>query len=232
MDLVYIYYDNPGMLELQIKCWNAYVGLLRKLPTILLVDDGSPKSPAVDVVRRCGCQLPIKVFRIKENLPWNVSGARNLGCTHARGWIFVSDIDTLLPASQAQVLIEEHDLQQQYCYTVQRIRHANLQPINPGISTVVFHKKQFLRIGGYDEDYAGHYGKEDRDFLDRLIKIVRTRKILNVAVQNVQRSEIRDASTRGLDRDSSRNSALFLKKSAAGFPPVGPRLRFTWERVL
>jgi len=232
MDMVFLYYDNPQMLAAQIECWNSYVGVLKKPPTILLVDDGSPKTSAVKVVRQSDCRVPIKVFRIKEDIAWNFPGARNLGCTHAKGWIYLSDIDTLLPSRDAKQLFEKHVLDPELFYLPERVLDRDSSPLTRSVSTVLFHKKKYNLVSGYDEDYAGFYGRDDRDYITRLGRVARLAYVTDVFTRAVLRADIKDATTRGLDRDDARNKALFLKKKAAGFPKIGPRLRFSWKRVL
>jgi len=232
VNLVYLYYDNPRMLAAQLDNWNSYAEVLKKLPTVIVVDDGSPNSPAADVVRRYGCRLPLKVYRINENIRWNFSGARNLGCSQAKGWIFTSDIDMLLPAEDARQLFEELELDADYFFLPERISYRDGTPLPKSVSTVFFHKKKFAEAGGYDEDYAGFYAKEDRDFIQRLGRVARLAYLTKVTIQAVTKKEIGDASTSGVDRNPDRNTALYLKKQAAGFPKPKKPLRFTWQQVL
>jgi len=232
INLVFLYYDNPEMLRAQIDCWNSYVGVLQTLPTILLIDDGSPHTFAAEIVRDHGCHVPIKVFRIQEDIRWNFTGARNLGCSQAKGWIYISDIDTQLPASAAQQFFESAPLDPNCFYIPRRVWLPKRIEASPPLVNLFFHKKKYLEIGGYDEDYAGHYGREETDFFRRLrraaTKVVRD----DVCLEVVPHSMIGDSRTRGRKRDKTRNIALFDKKEAAGFPnPVNP-LRFTWKRVL
>ena len=146
MDMVYLYYDNPQMLAVQMENWNTYLGVLRQPPTILLVDDGSPCAAAADIVRQSGCRVPIKVFRIKEDIAWNFPGARNLGCLHAQDWIFMSDIDSLLPAPDAKRLFESRPLDKSRAYRPKRVIYPSLAQCHRSSSALLFHKEQYLRI--------------------------------------------------------------------------------------
>jgi hypothetical protein len=232
VNLVYLYYDNPLMLAAQLGNWNSYAGVLKKLPSVILVDDGSPKTSAAEIVQRHGCELPIKVFRIKEDIRWNFSGARNLGCSQAKGWMFLSDIDMLLPPEDARQLSEELELDPDYFFLPQRVRFRDRAPLPQSVSTLRVHKKKFTQAGGYDEDYAGFYAKEDRDLLERLGRVARLAYLKKVTIQAVTKKEIKDASTSGVDRNPDRNTALYLKKKAAGFPKPKNPIRFSWERTL
>jgi hypothetical protein len=232
MHLVFLYYDNPGMLARQLACWSSYAGVLDPVPEILLVDDGSPRTRAVDTVRQVGCGIPIKVFRIKEDIPCNFAGARNLGCHHAEGWIYVSDIDTLLYAEDAKNFFQAYPLDQRCFYQPRWTLLPELTEGPPGMVNLLFHKEMYEAVGGYDEDYAGRYGKEEVDFYRRLIR--RAPKVYrkSVLIRVMPPALVADANTRGLVRDKSHNAGLFAQKEAAGFPRPAHPLRFSWERVL
>jgi hypothetical protein len=226
MNMVFLYYDNPRMLAEQIKYWNSYVGVLRNLPEILLIDDGSPKTFAADIVRQVGCKLPIRIFRIKEDIAWNFSGARNLGCTHADSWIYVSDIDTLLTAAAAQLLFEEQPLKQECFYRPRRIWLPDSREASPAIVNLLFHKQKYLEIGGYD-------GREETDFHGRLKRVAGEVYRPDVVIQAVPPSLIADARSKtSRSRDKARNALIYARKALAGFPTSVNPLRFSWERVL
>lgn len=233
LEMIVLYYENPDMLRRQLICWSDYGTVLETPPIITVIDDGSPRNPAIDVIRRVMCgDLCMRVFRIKENIPWNCAGARNLGCFHAEGWIYVSDIDLLLPAREAKKLFEGMSLSKNDFYTTRRLDFRTGEERKPSLSNLLFHKELFLRIGGYDENYAGFYGHEDRDFLARLRRVARGVYRKDVTVQVVKPGVVIDARTRGYTRARKRNRALFEGRKRAGFPrPVNP-LRFAWERVL
>ena len=230
--MIFLYYDNPLMLAEQVRCWNTYLDFLKNTPTLIVVDDGSPSTQAVKVLKKCPCRVPIRVFRIREDIPWNFSGARNLGCLHANDWIYMSDIDTLLYGQDASNMFEGRTLDENCFYMPKRIYLPGLETARPAIVNLLFHKAQYLASGGYDEDYAGYYGREESDFLRRLKRVANLVECHDACVRVMSPSIIHDARSRGRPRDKTRNAALFDQKRAAGFPkPVNP-MRFTWERVL
>jgi hypothetical protein len=233
MDMIILYYENPGMLKHQLSCWASYKACLLAIPRITIIDDGSTKHPAADVIRNAECNdLPLRLFRINENIPWNCAGARNLGCFQAEGWIYVSDIDILLLPEEARKLFEAMPLNKKHFYTLRRVDYRTGEERDVAQSNLLFHKDLFIKAGGYDEDYSGHYGKEDGDFLMRLQRIGRKVHRRDVTLQVVRREVIPDASTRNDARDSTRNKELFRRKGHAGFPKPANHLRFAWERVI
>jgi hypothetical protein len=46
LTIVVLYYDNPKMLEYQMKYWSRYAEYLSFCPTISVIDDGSQRVPA------------------------------------------------------------------------------------------------------------------------------------------------------------------------------------------
>jgi hypothetical protein len=232
MDIVFLYYDNPRMLEFQIDCWNLYSNALASGFRILLIDDGSPKIPATEIIKKKQCNFKIEVYRIIEDIDWNFSGARNLGCSMATDWIYVSDIDTMLLPNEAVKFFDGAPLESNHFYMPKRVKYSDAQALRPAVVNLLFHKEKFLEIGGYDEDYAGHYGKEEIDFFRRLRRVAQLVRRNDVLTHVVRPSQIRDANTRGRLRDKSRNTELFDKKLSGGLKNPVDSLRFSWERVI
>jgi len=232
MNMIFLYYDNPRMLKIQIRYWNSYAGILTQIPEILLVDDSSPRTNAAKIVKKVGCEIPIRIFRINENIQWNMPGARNLGCHHAKGWIYMSDIDTVIPKVEAKKLFEKYPLDENCFYMPKRVWLPGSTPAAPAIVNLLYHKSQYQKIGGYDEDYSGSYYKEDVDYIERLKRSIPMVERNDVTIKVVHHSVVSDSRTRGMSRDRSRNQQLFQEKEALGFPkPINP-LRFSWEREL
>jgi hypothetical protein len=230
--MVFVYYDNPRMLQQQIVCWNAYAGVVKPVPKVILVDDASPRHPAAEVLLRYPCKIPVEVYRIKEDIPWNCSGARNLGCLHAEGWIYMSDMDTILLSDDARRMFSVRRLKRGTFYLMRRCRQSDLQEIELSVVNLLFHKSKYLEIGGYDEDYAGFYAHEERDFILRLERVATAVLLKQIAVRLISGGIVPDANTQALSRDRQRNRLLFYLKGKAGFGEPAPGLRFSWERVL
>ena len=227
LTLVFSYYEAPVMLSRQIEVWNTYSA--SSVSKVILVDDGSQVHPAADVVRLHPCSLPLELYRVKDNIPWNISGARNLGCSVATGWIYLSDIGELV--QPADVVKMGEGLTSGCFYQFPRAAWPSGRERRPAMVNLVLERELFDRVGGFDEDYSGAYGNEDMDFYLRMKRTGRLVYRADVRVWSMPSYMVPDACASGLSRDNSRNNAILLGKVKAGFPAVTSRLRFQWERV-
>jgi hypothetical protein len=230
IDLIFLYYDNPKMLANQAQHWNTYPKKVHVPVRINVIDDGSPKVSARSVLERTAINLPLRLFRILDDIPWNFTGARNLGCANAAGWIYMSDIDSILFADDAHRLFDQC-LNPMFSYITRRVRFEDEREVKPAITNLLFHKTNYTALGGYNEDYAGYYGRGDTEFWLRLKSITPILMMDSAALRLVSTKTIPDASTRGMSRDKTRNTKLFESRKRTGFSPPSKMLRFKWERV-
>jgi hypothetical protein len=239
--LVYPYYDQPLMLERQIAAWTALASLDVR---VVVVDDCSTKFPAVDILKGRFKDAFLDLYRVDENIPWNVSGARNLGCTRYPGWTFVSDLDHLLyPEDAARLFADLESTKNRhpsfsqfpglrFAFQPALVSLPYNRPLTPVSSTLLFHSVTFHELGGYDEDYAGGYCYEDVDFLMRLRSLTTVVSRPDVTIRLAPHFHIPDATTAELSRSISRNATIYQAKCLALFPKPKPGLRFNWSRLL
>ncbi len=225
---VFIYYDNPGALRRQIECWATWPRDL--IEKIVLIDDGSRRFPALPILRSIHMPHKVELYLIAPDIAWNMAGARNLGCSKAAGWIFISDMDTLLYAEDLAQLIDRARPGQYH--KPRRVSLPNDRPMIPSIVSLLFHRDEFDKCGGYDEDFAGHYGFEEFNFEARLGKVAMPVDRADVKLRFMPGWQTPDARTTGLDRDPGRNRSLFFAKRAIGHPRPERPLRFLWSRLL
>lgn len=236
------YYENPGMLSLQYRNWLAWPGKHRKRLRVVIVDDGSPQGPAVNVPRPYG--LPeIEIYRVLQDRPWHQHAARNLAMSVAEGWVLLTDMDHMLTAESAALLfkaIGKGGLDEATSYTLDRIEADTSEPTlgkdgkpKPHPNTFLLTHSLYWQIGGYDEDYCGIYGT-DKLFRDRREK--HQTGHLQISLTRYWREIIPDASTRSLERKEGRKpgqkAAILAAKIARGEGGNIVTLNFPWERVL
>lgn len=227
------YYENGTMLDRHMVEWAGYSTECKAKLNIILVDDGSPKDPALSHIKDVG--ISIQLYRIKKDIPWNQNGARNLAMTHAdKGWCLLTDMDHLLPSNQLKKIFKvDWNLNQAYRPLRVKVdgseykRHPN---------TYLMTRKSYWGVGGYDESFAGYYGTDStfRRRLNRTVKLIDTDHFHFVLYG---REDIPDASTnpdrygrKGTKFYVSHNKKLNLRKKLTP-KPIAP-LNFEWERIL
>jgi len=201
ISLVFAYYENPSMLELQWREIAKYPASVKDKLEVLIVDDGSPTRPAMDVVRPQN--LPrLSIFRIDRDLRWNQDAARNIGAYEAQSpWLLLTDIDHVVPAETLSHLIGLKKDPSVF-YTFSRIKFATGEKREPHPNSYFMTKDLYWAIGGHDEDYAGIYGK---DFLFQKRAHRHTSEVvLNGApLARVGSTLVGDAGTRTISRKNT-----------------------------
>ena len=227
ISLVVNAYQAQAALDRQLAQWRLWPLALRCAVEVVVVDDGSARPLAVDA-GAVPQGMRLQLARIHEDIAWNMPGARNLGALLARGeWLLFHDVDHFVPADGLALLLAHR--QRLDARTLYRFaRSADGQLINPHINSFLCGRDGFWCAGGYDEDFAGHYGHEDSCFHGAWGARVGPQLMLTDVVLDVHPR----FATQGLDRDTTHNSALFRHKAAEGFVPSRRRLRFDWSTAV
>lgn len=202
--IIPLYYSDRYAAQLDFTL--NYYNNLGVLHEVIVIDDCSPSQPVF------GKYQNIKFAKIKTDIQWNQPGARNLGAHLSKGDMLVFvDVDHLLPPLFE--LFED-------CVTLfPRLSAGKQIPPNQGI--VGIPRDLFV---GYDEDFCGHYGKDDKWFL-RTHGYARTAHSPIVCL---------NSRTNDLTRDSSYNQKLFDEKTSllkSCEYKMGEKLRFEWELI-
>ena len=179
----------------------------------------------------------LKVLLSRDQMPWNY-GIKNLLAQEAKyDWVLETNIDHLLTLPCALQLLE-----------LNLERHKYYRPLRynfnegddsrwsgkPHIGTLLIHKDDLWSVGGYDEDFSGHYGHED-GFLKHCLAANGVEEVLlpSVVLRNYSNGgEISDADfiqNPQWDRDLVRNNALFEKKKRGKPRASKPLIRFAWS---
>ena len=185
-----------------------------------------------------------RLFRVTEDIPWNQGGCRNLAAQQARteALMLIDPDMTLAPDMLGKLLKEAENLRPGLMFrpALRLIGKESLDHTSPNVHLIL--RKDFHRLGGYDEDYAGHKGYSDVQLL-RVIQeamVSRTREDLWFQLHHGDK-KFSDAQVKTLDRDVSHNRKLHHAKMArmkkvgwASFvKEVSARqIRFPWEEVL
>lgn len=234
---IYPYFENPMMLDVQVRNWNRYSEDLRSRVRIILIDDGSRRNPAERIFRRC--QLQKELYRISTNIPWNQHGARNLGAAVAPvrecldPWMLMCDIDMMMTGEMAaRLLARVHSSQCHYTFERSYPNQPHLNRYHVNMFSV--RHSVYWQVGGYDEDYCGLYGG-DVPFLQQLRSLSPRVHLEDVVLLAHLPCDVADANTQDFSRTGEfRTSYLKVlkRKQLMGQERARDPLRFAWERVL
>lgn len=239
LTLIMPYYENPGMLHTQIERIVDMPADVQSALRVIVVDDGSPVTPATRVVYVAPRLLYLAVFRIKVDVRWNWIACRNLAMAKAQTeWRLMTDIDHLVPESTLRAVMES-ELNVKHAYKFRRADLVSLDTFatkhnpKPHPNTWLMTGETFDRVGGYDERFSGCYGT-DGEFRDRVQAVTKQKPVpvFGSPVVRVPRELVPDASTTAYTRkdptlDRGRVKLIRARRGAAA--PL--RLTFPWERV-
>lgn len=236
--LVLPYYENPSMLRHQLDAWWEYPDKLRQRLAVIVVDDGSPRHPALDVIRAYPAArrrgLDFRLYRCLVDVRWNWLFCRNLGMAEAStAWALMTDMDHVLPpATLAELVRGEHD--GRCAYRFARRDAPGLAPYKPHPNSWFLRRKLFFRIGGYDERFSGFYGT-DAEFRDRVTAAARAVVMLKSFLVRYPRDVIADASTTHYGRKEPQDhvNVARIRAEREASPGWRPKnLTFPWERLI
>jgi hypothetical protein len=197
LTLIMPYYDNPSMLEEQQRYWMKYPEELRARLHVVIVDDCSPRWPALPHVVQPMEQLGLASFRLyrtQVDVRWNWLFCRNLGVSEATtDWVFMTDIDHVMPGKTLARLLDA-TLDSRKAYRMSRVDAPDLTPYKPHPNTWLMTRMLFDRIGGYDERFSGFYGT-DGEFRRRVQDTADEIVILPQVMVRYPREVVADAST-------------------------------------
>lgn len=232
VSLIVPYYEQPLMLAEHLALWNSLPDDVASQVRFLVVDDGSPRTPAIEVFEG-GCPSCVSLYRIRQDIAWNLGGARNLGAhVAATEWILFVDIDHVFPAEELRQLVRAigWGIDPGAWCRFPRRKKWNGRVARTAFSVHMIRRADFWRAGGFDEDFAGHLGTDYtyRDARNQLYREV----ALPATVWVYRASDVADSATPGLSRDPSVNERLYLDKLEGRVAPARDHLRFEWERLL
>lgn len=231
--LVLPYYDNPGILREQQRTWSTYRHKLKGCLNVIVVDDGSPRWPALAAVEETGI-ASFRLYRLGVDRRWNWLACRNLGVAEAKtDWVILTDIDHVLPAETLEAVAHE-PLDPETVYRFSRVDAPHLTPYKPHPNSWLLTRAMYDTIGGYDERFSGFYGT-DADFRERVQTTARAIVMRSDVLIRYPREVIPDASTTtyGRKEEQDRVNVTRIRAERALIPDWRPlRLTFPWERLL
>ncbi|WP_148417379.1 glycosyltransferase family A protein [Helicobacter pullorum] len=147
--------DNIDSVISLLREYESYDPNLLDIVMFVIVDDGSPIAYEIPKFN-----LNLRWIKINENIPWNQSGARNLGVTYAKSDnIVMTDLDHKIYENTLWYMANHKPCGRNFY----KIKYVDS---NKGHSNTFFMSRaRFMRFFGYDEEFSGHYGAEDFRFV-------------------------------------------------------------------
>lgn len=227
MNIVMPYYENAEMLRRHANNWRK----LKPGARIVIVDDGSPTRPAEDVLRDAGTDgLDVRLLRIDVDIPWNTPGARNLGMMHVQGWTLLTDIDRMIEPQEWKYLLAQRMAATEFYALHDRTTGHGDAGTHPG--TFVILPELYWAAGGFNEDFARHYGYDDIAFRKVARRMARER-LLPIWITAYSAADVPDARTnsdRHNDPAASKNVPALMDLVEHPRQAANP-LRFPWHEV-
>jgi len=230
LTIIHTYYNEQSLLETQIERWNVY----NQPVNIILIDDGSQKVPAIDVIRQHELKdyINFSLYRVTEDIGFNSHGCRNLGARLANtDWLVFLDIDyTIQPSDLARLKTEPLDPDTWY---EMNAKFQGRGDPYMALNQFVISKKMFLDDGGYDESFVPfHYG--DRDLLERLAGKYNKKNLewLNLTCRRGGRKAIHD-DTADIPVYDDENMVFYTKNfRLSEIVKTDKKINFDWVQLL
>lgn len=243
LTIVMAVYGQPLMLAKQVDTMLHYAGETQRRLNLVVVDDcGFPPVAVEEVIELTRFLKSVKLFRIDKDIHWNQMGARNLGMEHSAGHCLLIDPDMIFDQPTIARMIEAAEKLPRGHVVKWGLKHVNsgkLDMTSP--NTWLIHRDDFFAVGGYDEDFAGHKGWSDVQFLDIMRACYKIQNRPDLFANFHGTDSVPDAMVTSLDRSTKHNRKLRLKKVAQARAVGGwarwakarkdvERLRFPWTQ--
>lgn len=229
LTLVMPYYDNPEMFVLQQQKWRDFPDDLKARLRVIVVDDCSPRWPALPRVIDTGVSL--SMYRTLVDVRWNWIFCRNLAMSKLETeWALMTDMDHVLSPKVLRRLLEQ-PLDDKVAYRFSRVDAPKMTPYKPHPNTWLMTRALFDAVGGYDETFSGFYGT-DGDFRRRVEAVARIALLPHEMIR-YERHVMPDASTTTYTRKEPRDRAnvkRIVMERKKGWRPK--RLSFEYEQQL
>ena len=152
---VYYTHDNFEDLNSLLNRYDNCSSEIKKDFEIIIVDDCSPSPitlPKMD--------LNITLLRIEKDIPWNQSGARNLGACYAISpKLILMDAEWFVPEKTIKALINGK-LTNNDIVPLRWAKDENTIPQRTHPNIFCINKQAFFNYNCYDESWCGFYGED------------------------------------------------------------------------
>lgn len=211
------YFNDINYLHKHLNEWVKYKDLIN----FQIIDDCS-EIPLVNLIdKNTLTALDIKIFRILDDLKWNIPGVRNLGSAVCdTEWILICDMDQYFFRDDIEIMYKFINKENNnYFYSF--ARNGKTQTAG----TMLISLENYWKVGGYEEDFTGNYGWNDPFFRFKLNSFNIPEKIISEIICKEQFADCT------LDRSGNKkNKKKYDKKVSNKLLNTTNILRFNWKR--
>jgi hypothetical protein len=166
-----LYYNDQEHVQKHLDGWKEYEDMAK----FQIIDDGS-KIPAKDFLK--DSVFPsledANLYRIEEDIAWNIPGARNLSATVcSTPYMLICDMDQVFHRQEMARMRALTALGPGRFYSFKRFSNDERLKSKCGrktCGTMLVCIEDWWKAGGYDEDMVGNYGHNDPLFRRQLQK--------------------------------------------------------------
>ncbi len=171
LTLMYPCFGQEKRISKLLKVWDAWSNDTKDNVQILLIDDhGTPSVEDMVLDKTMDCNL--SVYRIQDDVKYNMPGALNLGMMVASTpWILTMDTDYSFQPDVMQRLLDFKPVQGEvYAFFLDRVIEGVHQAKDTRVHTNTFllHKDVFTNLNGFDEDFSGKWSHKLQPVLREL----------------------------------------------------------------
>jgi glycosyltransferase involved in cell wall biosynthesis len=225
VSIVVNYYNNQRCLEPLLANYKKLSAIAKDFFELVLVDDHSHEPPDLRIFENVA---QLRVFRVTEDIPWNMPGARNIGALEARNrLILFSDVDHILEVDQLHAFIEDSQKIQVGTRVVGSRKPLGSRHLHPHVNCFLMYKQDFFKVGGYEELFSGHYGQEDKFF-----RYCCRYNGVEDEESEFKLTAIAGGATKKMNRDKTRNELVIETLIAASTIKARKAFQFAYEQIV
>ena len=162
------FYNQNDFLIKQVESWKSWSKEIRDQFSFCIVDDCS-KTEATEVLSNTDLSdIDLSIYRVKEDLKWNIAGVRNLsGQQCETEWMVILDMDCFIPEQTAIGMLSLSERGGNNAYKFVRIVLENTSHPkhgDPHPAICLIRKEDYWNVGGCEEDLVGRHGCTDPSF--------------------------------------------------------------------
>ncbi len=215
-----LYYDEPEALSYHYEEMHLAIN---EGFNYTIIDDGSSKFPIETFLPKI--PKDVSIYRISQDYPWNIPGARNLAALVSKTeWFVHLDCDLVFDYG-ALIQLKNLKLFKNQFYSFGR---NGLKAGKPTAGTLLLNKTEFWASGGYNEFFRGSYGYNDPYLKYRLKK----NNIIEVYLSQILLEDRNEVASCRLKRNGIiKNRIKYYLLRSFHLKCLTLKFAFSWEKI-